>query len=275
MEQVAFIVWRESVEALLVIGILYSWLKSTKDGHAGIPWLWAGVGAGFGLAIMLALLLLGIATWLDPLAQEWFQAIMALAACALIVQMVVWMRRHARSLKSDLQKSVDSNIESNNWWGVFALTAIAVAREGSETVVFLYGVVLSSDHSILYLIVAGLAGFVAALFTFGVLQLGLKFFSWRHFFKVTEILLLLLAGALLMTSVDKLIMLGALPTILDPVWDSSWIISSMSGVGKVLADFAGYRDYPALSQLLIFLAYWGLVFILLARGQKTPAKSIS
>lgn len=273
MEQVAFIVWREAVEALLVIGILYSWLKNNKSGQSGLPWLWAGVGVGFGLALILALALLGVATWLGDTMQEWFQAIMALVACILIVQMIVWMRTHARHLKTNLQQSIDSNIETGNWWGVFFLAAIAVAREGSETVVFLYGIVLSVDNSVFYLLVAGLTGLLAALFTFGLLQIGTKFFSWRYFFKITEILLLLLGCALLMSAVDKLIMLEALPTIIDPIWDSSWLISSMSGIGRMLADFAGYRDYPALSQLLIFIIYWSVVWLLLQKKQNDSLKS--
>ena len=103
MEQVAFIVWRESVEALLVVGILYSWLRASPEGRRGLPWLWGGVGAGLLLAGALALVLLGISSWLSDEGQEWFQALMALAACGLVVQMVVWMRAHGRGLKRELE----------------------------------------------------------------------------------------------------------------------------------------------------------------------------
>ena len=68
MEQVAFIVWRESVEALLVVGILYSWLRASPEGRRGLPWLWGGVGAGLLLAGALALVLLGISSWLSDAA---------------------------------------------------------------------------------------------------------------------------------------------------------------------------------------------------------------
>ena len=105
MDQVAFIVWRESIEALLVVGILYAWLRASPDGRRGLPWLWGGVGAGLLLAGALALALLGVASWLSDTGQEWFQALMALAACALVVQMVIWMRRHARGLSGQLRLS--------------------------------------------------------------------------------------------------------------------------------------------------------------------------
>src|SRR5690606_5020728 len=214
MEQVAFIVWRESVEALLVVGILYSWLRVSPEGRRGLPWLWGGVGAGLLLAGALALVLLGISSWLSDEVQEWFQALMALAACGLVVQMVVWMRARGRGLQRELESGAAERVGGNHWWGLLALVMIAVAREGSETVVFLYGSVLSSQESggAGAMALAGLGGFAAALLTFWLLQLGGRVITWRRFFKLTEILLLLLAGALLVSATDRLISLGVMPT---------------------------------------------------------------
>ncbi|WP_313622398.1 FTR1 family protein [Achromobacter sp.] len=265
MEQVLFIVWRESVEALLVVGILYSWLRATPEGKRGLPYLWGGVAAGLALAVALALVLLGVSSWLSDEGQEWFQAIMSLAACALVVQMVVWMKKHGRTLKGELESGARSSVANDNWWGLLVLVAIAVAREGSETVVFLYGTVSAGEggSDMLMLALAGVAGFAVALLTFWLLQLGGKLITWRRFFRLTEILLLLLAGSLLVGGLDHLISLDVLPTIVDPVWDSSWLLSDSTGFGKVLADFAGYRALPALISVLLWVAYWIVVWALL------------
>lgn len=273
MEQVLFIVWRESVEAMLVVGILYTWLRATPEGKRGLTFLWGGVAAGLALAVALALVLLGVSTWLSDEGQEWFQAIMSLAACALVVQMVVWMKKHGRTLKGELESGARASVANDNWWGLFVLVAIAVAREGSETVVFLYGTVSAGEggSDMLKLALAGIAGFVVALLTFWLLQLGGKLITWRRFFRVTEILLLLLAGALLVGGLDHLISLDVLPTIVDPVWDSSWLLSDSTGVGKVLADFAGYRALPALSSVLLWVAYWIVVWALLRWVGGKPA----
>jgi high-affinity iron transporter len=272
MEQVSFIVWRECVEALLVVGILYSWLRASPEGRRGLPYLWGGVAAGLGLACLLALVLLGVSTWLTDDGQEWFQAGMALVACALVVQMVVWMKKHGRTLKSELESGARASVRESNWWGLLILVMIAVAREGSETVVFLYGTISAGEAKggMWSLILAGIGGFVAALLTFWLLQLGGKLITWRRFFRITEILLLLLAGSLLVGGLDHLISLGVLPTLMDPVWDSSWLLSDSAGVGKVLADFAGYRAYPALISVIIWLAYWVVVLALLRRVGKSP-----
>ncbi|WP_293937980.1 FTR1 family protein [Iodobacter sp.] len=269
MEQVAFIVWRESVEALLVVGILYAWLRANPvAGQRGMAYLWGGVGLGLVLSGLLALTLLGVSSWLDDTAQEYFQAAMPLVAAALIVQMVVWMRKNGRSLKRELEGGLASNAAEKNWWGLLFLVALAVAREGSETVVFLYGSVAGSSNGG-SLALAGLGGFVAALATFQLLQLGGKYISWRWFFKITEILLLLLAGAMLNSGVEHLIGMGVLPAMIDPLWDSSaWLDESM-GVGKLLADFAGYRSHPALSLLVIWSSYWIASTWLLRRVSRT------
>ena len=275
MEQVLFIVWSESVEAMLVVGILYTWLRATPEGKRGLNYLWGGVAAGLALAVALALVLLGVSSWLSDEGQEWFQAVMSLAACALVVQMVVWMKKHGRTLKGELERDARSSVASDNWWGLFVLVAIAVAREGSETVVFLYGTVSAGGdgNSMLMLALAGVAGFAVALLTFWLLQLGGKLITWRRFFRVTEFLLLLLAGSLLVGGLDHLISLDVLPTIVDPVWDSSWLLSDSTGFGKVLADFAGYRALPALISVLLWVAYWGIVWALLrwVGGKPAPA----
>ncbi|CAP42193.1 FTR1 family iron permease [Bordetella petrii] len=274
MEQVLFIVWRESVEALLIVGILFSWLRASPAGRRGLPYLWGGVAAGLALAVALALVLLGVSSWLSDEGQEWFQAGMSLAACALVVQMVVWMKKHGRTLKGELESGASVSLAQNNWWGLLVLVMIAVAREGSETVVFLYGILAAGqggDTGMLAL--AGVAGFAIALLTFWLLQLGGKLITWRRFFRLTEILLLLLAGSLLMGGLDRLISLGELPTLVDPVWDSSWLLDDSSGLGKVLADFAGYRAYPALTSVLLWLAYWVVVWALLRRAGRRPARA--
>jgi len=273
MEQVLFIVWRESVEALLIVGILYSWLRAAPEGRRGLPYLWGGVAAGLALAVALALVLLGVSSWLSDEGQEWFQAVMSLVACGLVVQMVVWMKKHGRTLRRDLESGASESMTHDSWWGLLVLVMIAVAREGSETVVFLYGTVAAGQNDNAFMLaLAGVAGFAIALLTFWLLQLGGKLITWRRFFRLTEILLLLLAGALLMGGLDRLISLDVLPTLVDPIWDSSALLDDSSGLGKILADFAGYRAYPALMSVLLWLGYWVMVWALLRRAGRPPTR---
>ncbi|MDR3098027.1 MAG: FTR1 family protein [Paraburkholderia sp.] len=274
MGQVLFIVWRESVEALLVVGILYAWLKNGDAGaRRGLPYLWAGVGLGVLAAVALGAALVGFTEVLSGDAQDYFQTGMVLVACVLIVQMVLWMKQHGRTLKREMEQSLEQTTRDANWWGITVLVALAIAREGSETVIFLYGLGFGqSGHVDAGQYMAVLLGLGLAFLTFYLLQLGGKVFSWRHFFRVTEIMLLFLGAGLFQTGVDKLIDKEILPTIIDQVWNSSALLDDSSTFGSLVATLTGYRAHPALMNLIAYAVYWLVVGFLARRaGGRTAA----
>lgn len=269
MGQVLFIVWRESVEAMLVIGILHAWMSHNPQAAGGKRWLWGGVALGLVLAAVLAVGLFAAAELMGA-HQDAFQAGMVFMAAALIVHMVLWMRAHGRTLKRELESGMVARAERNNWWGVLALVAIAVAREGSEAVVFLYSMLAGAQGAELgWMALGGVIGFVLALITFWLLQLGGKLLSWRLFFRVTEIMLLLLAAALLVSGVERLMSMELLPPLVDPLWDSSALLDDMSPLGNVLAVLTGYRAHPALTSVLAYGGYWlGMLLLLRWRSPR-------
>lgn len=277
MGNALFIVWRESAEAMLVVGILHAWLRQRPDAVVGMRYLWGGVAAGLALALTLALVMLGIASSLSGAGLDYFQLAIMLVASGLIVQMVFWMRRHGRTFRKDLESSMAKNASAANWWGLLVVVALAVGRETAEAVVFLYG--LAGDKgSITHLpIVLGL-GLVGAFATFWLLQQGTRILSWRTFFRVSEVLLLLLAGALLVSGVEKLIALDVLPGLVDPVWDTSRLLDDSGRLGGLIASFTGYRSRPALLPLIALAAYWVTMWTLLYRPRHAapaPAKPVS
>jgi len=229
MGNALFIVWRESTEALLVVGILYAWLNKHPDVRRGMRYLWGGVATGVGLALVLAAVMLGIARLLSDQALEYFQLAMMVVASVLIVQMVFWMRQHGRTFKRELEHDMQKNARSANWWGLLIVVALAVGRESAETVVFLYGLGAQNESlgRFLTVIALGLAG---AFATFWLLQKGGKVVSWRIFFRVSEIVLLLLAGALLgyndeqWNAFNVIIQLGAILAIIVLYWRTFWAV---------------------------------------------------
>lgn len=268
MGQILFVVWRESVEALLVVGILYAWLKNGDTAaRRGLPFLWAGVGIGLLAAVALGAALVGFTEVLSGDAVDYFQTAMVLVACVLIVQMVLWMRRHGRTLKRDMESTLQEHTREGNRWGVALLVALAIAREGSETVIFLYGLGFGqSGHVSASDLLAIVVGLGLALLTFYLLQLGGRIFSWRHFFRVTEIMLLLLAAGLLQTGVDKLIDKEILPLGIAQLWDTSWLLDDSSTVGSLVAALTGYRAHPSLMNLTMYVLYWLVVGWLVRRA---------
>lgn len=270
MGQVIFVVCRESIEALLVIGILWAWVNRDADTRNGKKWLIAGVVAGLLLAVMLALALVGVTEFLGGAAQTWFEIGMLTFASALIVQMVWWMRQHGRTLKAELEQGLTESLKTQNWWGIFFLAMIAVGREGSETVMFLYGSFLGLHGFTAYLtfFIAAAIGLALALFFFYLLQVGSKHISWRIFFRVTEILLLFLGSSLFLTAAEKL-MNGPLAAVNLPgwmyanLWNTSAILSDGSTFGNLLASLFAYRSQPIGFDALALLIYWGIVALVL------------
>ena len=130
MEQALVIVWRESVEALLVIGILYAWLRRQGGQQRALLHLWGGVGAGLLLSGLLAALMALAGSWMSGPGGEWFQAGLSLLACVLILQMVHWMARNGGQMRQQLQQQADSALQHGRLASLALLVALAVAREG-------------------------------------------------------------------------------------------------------------------------------------------------
>jgi len=255
MGSTLFIVWRESVEAMLVVGILHSWLKFNEAGRAGTRALWLGVGCGVALAGVLGWAMVAAQGELSGAALEWFQTGMLLVAAALIVQMVLWMRRHGAGMRKNLQQNLALAMQRSGLLGISIVAALAIAREGAETAVFLYGVSLEPAGSAS--LVAGAAlGFALAGLTAWALGRGLRFLDYRRFFLLSGWMLLMFAVALLVSAVDRLIGAGLLPALVDPLWDSSWLLDDDSRVGSLLAALAGYRAHPSLMLVAIYAVYW-------------------
>lgn len=251
-----FIVWRESLEAVLVVGILYAWVR--RNGVArGPAYLWGGIVGGIALATALAIALFSIQSQLGGEALESFQTAMIAIAAALIVQMVLWMRRHGRELRRDLERSAGAAASTGKLLGLAMLAAIAVGREGAETVIFLYGLGLErSGGELASFLGAAAAGLAAALLSAWVLWRGALLLSWRTFFRVTGLLLLMLASALIVTAVERLIGAEALPALVDPLWDLSDALDDSDGLGNFVAAFTGWRARPALLTVLAWTGYW-------------------
>lgn len=268
MTQSMFIVWRESVEALLVIGILQAWVSRQQQASQLLRYVWAGAALGLLLSGVLAGLILLAGEAMSGTANEWFQASLALVASLLIVQMVGWMHRNARTLKHDLTRHADQRLSRQGGLGLLVLALLAVSREGSETVVFLYGAGARLQGPQLGLFAVGaLAGLVLSLLTVSLLHSSRRFISWPRFFAISEAILLLLGAALLVSGIERVsgqLLAMDWPEAVyrgigDALWDSSAILDDGHGLGGFLADFTGYRASPSAMTLLVWLGYWGVV----------------
>lgn len=267
-----FIVWRESVEALLVIGILYAWINQNNLQQAKSK-LWLGVGLGLILTFVLALAFWLAGNWISGVAGDWLFFFMMVVAGLLILQMVIWMHRHGRNMKSHLEKEASTSLKRSGGFGLALIALVAVAREGAEIIVFLYGQAAASfaTSSTLLFITGAVLGLALGLVTFFILQFFSNAIPWKWFFRVSEFILLMLGGAMMVSAVDRLYQI--LPNyevpefvyeLFDtPIWSTAWLIPDNS----TLAGLTGYRAEPSIIQFSILFLYW-LTAILLCRQSK-------
>jgi high-affinity iron transporter len=274
MIQTLLIMWRETLEAALVVGILLTYLSRSQN-REGVPAVWAGAAAAVLAAVAVGIASSDAVSLLDPDTQVLMQVGILVAAVGVLSWMVLWMHGHAGELRGDLHRKADRALASGRRLGLATIAFVAVFREGVETVLFLWGVI--AQHGVartaVSLVGAGLAGAGLAVATAWLFFRGAAFLSLRAFFRTTGILLLLIAAGLLTSAVNQLISLGWLPPIVPQVWNSSWLVRDGSPVGAVLSALMGYRSRPSLLEVLAFVAYFPPMLWALRRseGHAPPA----
>ena len=260
MGNAVFIVWRETLEAVLIVSILYSFLirqKQTEAAQKGRRFLWLGVGAGIALSLVLAALIIRVQEGLVGRALDYFQTLILFISAALMTQMVFWMSKHGRVMKKSLESELSEALQDRGMWSVAAVAGLAVAREGAETVVYFYGIAFETGMgSKPGMLLAALIGLGLALLSAWIISKGIRFLNYQTFFKVTGILLLLSAAGLISAGTNKLIELEVLPSLINPLWDTSVLLDSSTRPGGLLASFTGYRSKPSAMLVIVYSGFW-------------------
>ena len=137
---------------------------------------------------------------MPPRNQERLETVVGLFAVLTVTYMVIWMRRHARDLEGDLERATASALAAGFGPALVMMAFLAVLREGFETVVFLLAAFRASGHQLASGVGALLGIIVAVMLGFGVYRGGVRI-NMARFFKVTGILLVVIAAGLVMTAV--------------------------------------------------------------------------
>ena len=245
------LVFREVLEAALIVSIVAA---ATRGVARRGSWIGAGLGLGVAGAVLVAVFAGLIADTMSGMGQEWFNAAVLLAAVVMIGWHVVWMSRHGRELAMQM-KSVGHAVSSGSrpLTALLVVVALAVLREGSEIVLFGYGL-FAGGSSIGSLVGGGVLGLFAGAAVGFAMYFGLLKIPMKHFFSATNGLLVLLAAGLASSAAGYLVQADALPTLVDSLWDSSWILTDDSLLGRTLHVLIGYTAQPTGIQLLFYAA---------------------
>jgi high-affinity iron transporter len=248
----AIIVFREVLEAALIIGIIAA---ATRNLPGRNIWLLAGITAGLLGSVIVASLTGQIAELAEGVGQELFNAGILGVAALMLAWHNIWMARHGRQLaRNARQMGTDVASGGREMSALALVVALAILREGSETVLFLYGLLAGGEQGFASVIGGGAFGLVAgALAGYG-LYAGFLTIPARLFFAATSGLILLLAAAMASQAARFLVQADLIPSLANPLWNSSWFLDNNSLLGRFLHTLIGYEAMPSGIQVVFYTA---------------------
>ena len=247
MLAIALIVFRESLEAALFVGIVAA---ATRGVVGRGRWLGGGVAAGVIGALVLALLAERISAWADGMGQDLVNVAILCAAFAMLAWHGIWGAQHGREAALDAKRMGGTVRDGSRAPLVLAIAcALAVLREGAETVLFVVGMAGGNGASPWPGVLLGLAGgcSIGAMLYFGLSRIPVG-----RVMAVTQTLILLVTASVASQLAHALIQAGMVQALAEPLWDSSAWLATDSPVGALLHALAGYDARPTGLQLLFY-----------------------
>lgn len=245
------IVFREVIEAGLIIGIVLAATQSVA--HRG---LWVGVGITGG--IVGACIVAGFAEQLAGLfqgsGQELFNAGILIIAVLMLAWHNVWMAGHGKQMANEMrQMGAEVSLGQKTLTALAVVVGVAVLREGSEVVLFLYGIAAQGGQSMASLLAGGGLGLMAGAVVSALMYFGLLRIPARRMFSVTSGLITLLAAGMASQAVLFLQQGGYFEFMTATLWDTSWLLPESGIAGRMLHTLVGYTDAPNGAQLVVYV----------------------
>ena len=206
------ILLREGVEAMLIVLALVGALNAARQPQ-GKKWIYAGVVVGVVASVLGALVLQQLFPAVSAGAnREILEGMVGIAAVLMMLMVGAWL--HSKSSltawNAYIQKHMGRALSAGSLLSLFALSFLAVFREGAETIIFYAGILpkISTGDFV--------TGIVIALVLLGILAWAMVRFSLKipfaRLFKILTWLIYALGFKMLGISVHALQLTGVLPT---------------------------------------------------------------
>jgi high-affinity iron transporter len=263
------IVFREVIEAGLVVGIV---LAATRGVQHRALWVGYGIVGGIAGACLVAAFASTISSAVQGVGQELFDATILLAAVLMLTWHNVWMARHGREIAIHIRNIGEAVTTGQR--PLFALSivvGIAVLREGSEIVLFLYGIAVSGNDMAATMAIGGTLGLALGITLGAVTYFGLVRIPNRYLFMITGWLITMLAAGMAAQAVAFLQQAQIITEFSQVIWNTSGYLSESSLGGKVLHTLIGYTDRPTEMQMIAFLITVSAIVTLMRLFGDSPA----
>jgi high-affinity iron transporter len=244
---------REGVEASLIIGIIAAFLVKERRRDA-MRQMWLGIGVAVALCLGVAVLLEVVGQQLPQKEQEGLETVVGLIAVGAVSYMIVWMRRHARGIKAQLEGEAASALAAGSTMALVGMAFLAVLREGFETSVFLLAAFQDASNTT----AAGagsILGLVAAIaIGLGLYRGGVRI-NLTRFFRFTGLVLVFVAAGLLATAAHTAHEAGWINSFQGHALNLSWLVQPGTISGSLLTGMLGLQPSPTVIEVTVYLAY--------------------
>jgi high-affinity iron transporter len=258
---------REGIEAALIIGILLGALRQMHH-REFIPALWLGAISAGVLSILAAVLLTSFGLEMKDPGEAIFEGFTMIIAAALLTWMIFWMSRQARFMKANLEADVHRASQGGKR-AIFFVAFIAILREGIELALFLTASVFATSNALQTTIGAILGLGTAILLGWSIFAATVRL-DLRRFFQVTGFMLVLFAAGLFAHGIHEFTEVGWIPSLINPVWNLTSVVSAESTLGQLLGALFGYNPAPTLSEMIAYGIYFAGVIIALQFVGRKP-----
>jgi high-affinity iron transporter len=256
----ALIVFRETLEAALFVGIIAA---ATKQLPLRGRWLAGGVATGVAGALLLAMTAEQISAWADGIGQDLVNISILAVALSMLVWHCVWVSTQGRQMALEARQ-LGASVQGGQRkpWALFGAVALAVLREGAETVLFVAGSLTGGGPiGTASVLLACAIGLVAGAVVGAGLYAGLSCIPTQKLFAATNVLIALLAASIASQLARALTQAGLIERGTSPLWDSSNWLASDSAPGALLHALVGYDAQPSAVQLGFYVAVLAGIYV--------------
>jgi high-affinity iron transporter len=262
---------REGVEASLIVGIIAAFLGRSGRREA-LRQMWIGVLAAVVLCLIIGIGLVALSRDLPQRAQEGLETVIGAFAVTMVTFMILWMSKHARGMKKELEGAAANALNSGSARALVVMAFLAVLREGFETAVFLISVIQNSDNVGSGSLGAGIGIVVAVIIGYGIYRGGVRL-NLGRFFKITGLVLVLVAAGLTMTVLRTAHEAGWVNFGQAQALDLNWLVRPGTVLASLLTGVLGLQSNPTVVEVVVWLVYAlpMLAYVAWPRGGRRPA----
>jgi high-affinity iron transporter len=244
---------REGLEAALIVGIVAAFL-SQRGRQDALRQVWIGTGVAVVLCLGIGIALQLVSRDLPQRQQEGLETVVGAAAVAMVTYMVFFMRRHARDLRGHLENAAGAALADGSSRALVAMAFLAVLREGFETAVFLLATFHASGDARSSWLGALLGLAAAVALGYGIYRGGIRI-NLARFFRLTGLLLVVVAAGLAMTAVHTANEAGWLSVGQAQALDLSWLVRPGTPLSSIVTGVLGIQPFPAQIEVATWLIY--------------------